>query len=283
MQPGETIKILTTTAMIEDIAQRVGCERVDAMALIKGQLDPHSYQLVKGDDEKFHRADLIFFNGFGLEHGPSLQAELHHNPKAFPLAESIAIEPIYVGGTIDPHIWTDVSNWAKTVPVIVEALSKVDPDHAEMYQQNGEQVQRELETLHQTIQQQMAAISEKKRYLVSSHDAFNYFGRAYMGEDWEQRVQAPEGLAPESQLSVVDIQHIIAHLVKYSIEVIFPESNISADSLRKIVSAGTAYGLKIRIATEPLYGDAMGSAGSDGDSYEKMMSHNARIIRENLQ
>src|SRR5262249_26053191 len=99
---------------------------------------------------------------------------------------------------------------------------------------------------------------------------------------WEKRFQAPEGLAPDSQLSVTDIQKIIEHLARYHIHIIFPESNVSKDSIRKIVGAAREKGQEVEIANVSLYGDAMGHPGSDGDTYLKMIRHNADVIASYL-
>lgn len=291
--PTGKVKVLSTIAMIDDLVKGVGGEYVDHLVLIKGDLDPHSYQLVKGDDEKLAFADLIFFNGLGLEHGPSLQHYLKDNAKAIGLGNRLLEQQpnliLYDHGQIDPHIWMDASLWEKLIPFVVESLSKIDPLHAAEYQMNGKQLQDQVELVHRQVKEIMHHIPEAKRYLVTSHDAFNYFARAYLSTDdegvnggWQKRFAAPEGLAPESQLSVSDIQAIIAHLEKYQIQVLFPESNLSRDSIRKIIDAGKSKGLILRIAEPSLYADAMGPPGSDGDTYLKMILHNARSISEHL-
>lgn len=290
-EPNGKVKVLATIAMIDDLVKQIGDGYVDSLTLIQNELDPHSYQLVKGDDEKFAYADLIFYNGLGLEHGPSLQRYLHHNLKAVGLGDLLQQknpeEILRYKKQVDPHIWMDISLWAETVPFIVEALSNRDPVHAEEYHANGKKVQTELEQAHREIRQQMQAVPDHCRYLVTSHDAFNYFTRAYLATNeeiadgsWKKRFAAPEGLAPESQLSATDIQLIIDHLNKYQIHLLFPESNVSKDSIRKIVEAGKEKGLHLRIANVALYGDAMGRPRSDGDSYLKMIRHNANTIAQ---
>ena len=292
MQPNGKVKVLTTTAMIDDIVRQIGGENVDTIPLIKGELDPHSYQLVKGDDEKLAMADLIFYNGLGLEHGPSLQEYLKSHPKAIPLGNKIMeSEPgllLIYKGQPDPHIWMDISLWARTVPFIVKALSEKDPVHADEYKAKGEKIAGEMEAAHRQVVDLMHAIPENKRYLVTSHDAFNYFTRAYLSADgegekeWSQRFAAPEGLAPESQIGATDIQMIVDHLSQYKIRVLFPESNINRDSIRKIVEAGRKKGMEVEIADVSLYADAMGRPGSDGDTYLKMQLHNAKTIASKL-
>lgn len=293
MQPNHQLKVLSTIAMIDDLVRQIGGEYVDPAILIKGELDPHSYQIVKGDDEKLAFADLIFFSGLGLEHGPSLQGYLLNHEKAIGLGDRlIGEEPpllLYFRGQSDPHIWMDIALWARVVPYIAETLAKKDPAHAEVYHLNANNLLQTMMKVHQQVKEEMQRIPQSKRYLVTSHDAFNYFTRAYLaepGEDvkvWGERFAAPEGLAPESQISTTDIQNIIAHLSRYKIHVIFPESNVNRDSIKKIVQAGQQKGLNVRINEIPLYADAMGKPGSDGDTYLKMIQHNAKVIGDGLR
>jgi len=289
MKPNGKIKVLSTIGMIQDIVNRVGGEHVDGHVLIAEQLDPHSYQLVKGDDEKIAFADLLFFNGLNLEHGPSLKKILYEKRNAVALGDRIQEEEpeliLDYNGQTDPHIWMDMGLWSKTIPIIVEALSQYDPEHAMEYRQNGRKLMEELLNVNQQLTEQLQSIPEEKRYLVTSHDAFNYFAKAYLATEeerknhtWQKRFAAPEGLSPDSQLSVVDIQNIVAHMEKYNIQVLFPESNVSRDSINKLLAASKDKGLAVTIANCPLYADAMGPPGSEGDSYVKMVKWNAKLI-----
>lgn len=280
------IKVLSTTAMIGDMVQRVGKGRIDHMTLIVGEVDPHSYELVKGDDEKIDFADIVFYNGLGLEHGASLQYRLQHHPRAVPLGDLLQKKMggrfLYVDGQIDPHIWMDVGFWKETVPLIAEALSDLDPDHKEEFWQNAMELQNCLTSLDQQIYEMLQAVPKERRYLVTSHDAFNYFTRRYLAdsgeEDWRCRFAAPEGLAPDGQLSTSHLQEIIDHLKCYRVSVLFPESNVNKDSLRKIQKACAEKGLSVRIAAQDLFGDAMGDVSSGADNYCSMMKKNAETI-----
>lgn len=289
MQPSDKIKVLSTTAMIDDLVRLIGGGRVDSLVLIVGELDPHSYQLVKGDDEKLACADIIFYNGLSLEHGPSLKKTLRERKNAIALGDEIQkSDPSLIlsyNGQIDPHIWMDLSIWKKNIPLIVQVLSNYEPEQSEMFRKNGEALEEELTLLHEKILSELQGIPEQKRYLVTSHDAFNYFARTYLATEeerrngtWQKRFAAPEGLSPDSQLSSGDIKEIVDHLQRHSIQVIFPESNVSRDSIKKIVEAGKQKGLDLWIANCPLYADAMGPEGSDADSYAKMVNHNASLI-----
>lgn len=292
-QPDGRIKVLSTIAMIDDLVKEIGGDTISTLTLIKGDLDPHSYRLVKGDDEKLAMADVVICSGLGLEHGPSLRDYLSKNPKSICVGDLIKeSDPesiLYLQKTPDPHVWMNISLWAKSVPFIVAVLSEKDPAHAELYKQRGDALVERMMKEHRLLQEKMAKIPSEKRYLVTSHDAFNYFTEAYLATEserkeggWEKRFVAPEGLAPESQLSSVDIRQILTHMKAYNIHVIFPESNVSQASIRKLLDAGNEENMHLVIATEPLYGDAMGSKGSGADSYLKMIRHNVEIIEKYL-
>lgn len=285
------LKVLSTTAMIDDIVGEIGGDRVDHIPLIIGEIDPHSYELVKGDDEKLSLAQVIFYNGLGLEHGASLRYQIDHHVHSVGVGNIILEkEPeliLHDNNEIDPHIWMDVSLWSKIIDPIVDALSKMDPDGKEEYRTRGNALREKMLQEHQQIYKDLQTVPQEKRYLVTSHDAFNYFTRAYLAtpdekkmSEWKERFDAPEGLSPEGQLSASDIQAVINHLIKYHIQIVFPESNVSRDSLKKVVHACAQNGLVVKISQDALYGDAMGPADSDAGTYLKMISHDAHVLVE---
>ncbi len=280
------IRILCTTAQIGDLVSEIGGDRVKNWVLIQGDLDPHSYELVKGDDEKIFRADIIFYNGLNLEHGASLSSQLRSYSKAVSIGDRIASRfPEMIlkrGSVVDPHLWMDISVWSCAIDPIVEELSLKDPEGASDYRMRGDLLRVKMDMAHASIKEKIHQIPDSKRYLLTSHDAFRYFTRAYLaaeGElDWHKRFTAPEGLAPDGQLSPVDIQRMIDFLKEYRICVIFPESNVSPDSIHKIASAGSELGLQIRVCNETLYGDSM-----SGLTYLEMMQKNGEIVEKYLR
>lgn len=281
----EKVIVLSTTAMIDDIVKQVGGEKVHAVVLIRGSIDPHSYELVKGDDEKIDSADIIFFNGLHLEHGASLLYKLSSHSFAIALGDYILSKYpdniLVEEGQLDPHIWMDVSLWAEIVDPIVDALCAKDPGSKPYYEERGQKVKQTLLDFHNAFKSKLQAIPEHRRYLVTSHDAFGYFTRSYLAQEeeieqntWRKRVAAPEGLAPDGQLGVLDLQKIVNYLSKYQVSVVFPETNVSRDSLKKIVFACQEKKLPIRFSTKPLYGDCMGGASS----YLDMIEHNGSAL-----
>jgi manganese/zinc/iron transport system substrate-binding protein len=289
MEENGKIKVLSSVRMIDDLVEKIGGDRVDRWTLIHGEIDPHSYEMVKGDDEKIGFAQVVFYNGLGLEHGASLAYRLQKHPNAIALAEAIrALQPEKIlsrGGQVDPHIWMDISLWKETVDPIVVALSALSPQDAEYFRINGEELKKCMMVAHEEIQRMMQAIASDKRFLVTSHDSFHYFARTYLAEyseqqakTWLQRFIAPEGLAPEGQISPADIQDVIDYLLLHRVNTVFPESNVSRDALRKIVEACAKKNLNIEIAPSCLHSDAMGPKGSEMGSYLGMMRHNAQTM-----
>lgn len=276
------IKILATTAQVAYLVEKIGGEQIDTLTLIVSDLDPHSYELVKGDLEKFERADWVFCSGAGLEHGASLAHVLKTWDKVSSLGDFLVQEMdgeiLYKEGRVDPHLWMDVGLWAKSIPLIVKELSRLDPEHVGDFQRRGLELLRELQELDARIEQIIQSIPEHKRYLVTSHDAFEYFVRRYFpGEDWQRHFEAPEGLAPEGQLGPKDLQKTLSFLQEHGVSVVFPESNVNADSIVRVAEVAKAYGVNVRVCDQPLYGDSMG-----GLSYFLAMEHNARVLREEL-
>lgn len=286
MQDNGKIKVLSTLSQIGDLVKAVGGERVDSLILIQGDLDPHSYELVKGDDDKVARAQAIFYNGLGLEHGASLAALLHSEEKALAIGDAIREKApdriLYRGSQPDPHIWMDISLWEEGIDIVRDRLTEIDPAGKAEYAERALAFHQEMQRADRAVQERLGSISVEKRYLVTSHDAFQYFVRAYLapqGESsWHSRLSAPEGLAPDGQLSPLDLQRTLDFLKEHRVEVIFPESNVSRDSIRKIVSSAHEMGLDVVLCTEALYGDSLG-----GKPYVEAISHNAEIIALSLE
>lgn len=284
------IKVLSTITQVGDLVEEIGGDRIDHWVLMQGNLDPHSYELVKGDDEKFTRAEIVFYNGLGLEHGASLAASLQNHPSSISLGafvqEKFPEKILKKNKRIDPHIWMDVSLWKQTIEPIVKTLSEKDPKGKAFYEERGRVLEKKMDQIHQEMFSRLQKVPSEKRYLVTSHDAFHYFTRSYLadpeeGESWTERFAAPEGLAPDGQLNPTDIEGIINYLRGHQISVLFPESNVSQDSIKKIVSAGKELGLIVSICSDALYGDAMNDA--ERQAYFASMLHNAEVIARHLE
>jgi manganese/zinc/iron transport system substrate-binding protein len=290
MEPNGKTKVLSTTAMIDDLVAVIGGKEIDHASLIVGDLDPHSYELVKGDDEKLLSADVIFYNGLGLEHGASLRGHLESHGQAIGLGDILYRENpgsfITIDGSLDPHFWMDVALFSQIIDPIVTILSEKDPKHAELFRERGTTLKAAMIAKDRALMEEVQSIPPQNRYLVTSHDAFYYFAKKYLSrpgeENWEERFMAPEGLAPDGQMSILDIQAVSEFLFEHQIHIVFPETNINQDALKKIVSICREKGLHVKIATTPLYGDTMGAKGTGADSYLEMIEHNVRTLSQEL-
>lgn len=276
-------KVLSTIAMIDDLVREIGGEQIDALTLITGETDPHTYELVKGDDEKFERADVVFANGLGLEHGASLSERISAHPNSIVLGEVLSVnDRIYVDGQTDPHIWMDVNLFMQTIDPIVTALTQLVPEGEAEFKQRAEALKATMKKTDALFQTRMHKIPKEKRYLITTHDAFNYFSKRYMtetGECWRVRCMAPEGLSPEGQLTLGDIKRVVNFLSERDVHVLFTESNVNADSLRKIAEVSAHRGKSVEIADDALLGDSMGTSGS----YLQMLEHNVRVLETKLR
>jgi manganese/zinc/iron transport system substrate-binding protein len=287
MADSELIKVFCTTAFVGSLVRSVGGEAVNVLDLIDGPNDPHSYQIVKGDDEKFRRADVIFYSGLGLEGGSTVRRLLEHY-RACSVGDGIsrrtgqALEAHFLP---DPHMWMDVSLWARGLEVIEQRLSEVRPDLAPLFHANAVAAEERLMRLHESIRTLMASVPKERRYLVTTHDAFRYFCRAYLSSPeeqcdglWKNRCIAPEGFSPESQMSLQDLRAAVAFIHSHRVRTICVEEGVNRDSVLKVVDVCRAEGDDVAISSDSIFSDTMGR----GMTYEETMEHNAQVIFQSL-
>lgn len=279
------IRVVSTTRMIGDVVEKIAGNNIIHKVLMDGDIDPHSYEIVKGDFEYLQSADIVFYNGLGLENGMQLRSFLEKSESAVSVGEYIQnSNPALLLASkrcVDPHIWTDVSLWSKIVPCITQEIIKLVPMKSSELYENQRALINKLDRLHTRITSKFLEIPDKKRYLVSSHDAFSYFTRAYLSsysDDWSKRCAAPEGLAPDSQVSYKDLDEIARYILENDVSVLFPESNVNMHALNKLKEIVQLQGKEIQCVDTPLLGDTMGSDLLVIDSYESMMEHNASTI-----
>ena len=278
--------VLATTAIVGDLVAAIAGENMSTKILISGFIDPHSYEVVKGDREKISGASLIISSGLGLEHGASLKSLFLAHPVHIALGDYLPPELVIRDqGSMDPHFWMDVSLMALCPAYIAQGLAQIDPSNAALYQQRALALQKRLLALDSKIFQQMQGVPQEKRYLLSCHDAFNYYTRRYLATPpekkdgrWKERCEAPEGLAPESQVKLHQLRAILSYVKAHQIEVIFPESHLPQDSLKKIVEAAHEEGLTLSIAPCPLYADTLGAPTSSAGNYQEMIQYDTTIL-----
>lgn len=292
-QTKDSKEVLCTIGMISDLVRAIAQDKIEVSTLIKEDLDPHSYELVKGDDEKLARADLIFYNGLGLEHCPNIYLHLSEHRNSYSIGDYIRTENpdliLYIDSEVDPHIWMDVSIWEKGVELILKELINLMPEHEDAFRKNAASLRIQMMDVHNQIKSMLQKIPDHQRYLITCHDAFYYFARGYLSSDqernselWKRRFIAPEGLAPDSQLSTKDLEKVIQYLETYQVTTLFPEYNVNLDSLNKIKEISNKAGYPVQIASSPLYGDTMSKSKKSNQTYLDLILYNATVIQKHL-
>ncbi len=277
---GQPLKIVATTAMVADLAQHVGGEHVTVSALMGEGVDPHLYKATSGDVARLSRADLILYSGLHLEGkmGEVFERLARRKPVVAVTDDLSRDRLLRVGGEqYDPHVWFDVSLWGSTLPAVERALAELDPAHATDYRSNAERYQAELAKLDEECRAQIASIPESRRVLVTAHDAFHYFGRAY-----DIEVQAIQGISTQSEAAISKINELVELLSDRGIKAVFVETSVSERNIRALVEGCAARGHRVEIGGQ-LYSDAMGPSGTPEGTYAGMVRHNVETIRRALQ
>ncbi len=274
--------IVATTGMVADIARQVAGDRANVVGLLGEGVDPHLYKPTRNDVANILRADMIFYSGLMLEGRmtDSFVRASRRNPHVYAVTEQIdeafLLEPPGFDGHWDPHVWMDVNAWSKAVGVITEALASYDPAHADAYRQNASAYLAQLAELDAYTKRVIGSIPEDQRVLITAHDAFNYFSRAYGIE-----VRGIQGISTDSEAGLDDINRLVDFLVDRRIQAIFVESSVSDKNVRALIEGARSRGHTVRIGGE-LFSDAMGAPGAYEGTYVGMIDHNATTIARAL-
>lgn len=275
---GKRLKVVCTTGMIGYVAQQLLGETGEVTALMGPGVDPHLYKATASDVSALQSADVVFYNGLHLE---GKMIEIFHSlqgsgRRVVGVADGIdkaRLRFIKTGDSYpDPHIWFDVVLWSEIVDPMVRALSEARPADSKAYGQRAAELKKELADLHQWCQTELSKIPKERRVLVTSHDAFGYFGRAYGVE-----VVALQGISTVSEASTSDVTSLVDFLKKRRVRAIFVESSVAKATMQRVASdAG------VQIGGE-LFSDAMGPAGTPEATYPGMIRHNVNLILKGLR
>lgn len=278
----EPLEVVTTTEMVADITKHVAGEHANVQALMGEGVDPHLYKPNAADAKVILGADVIFYSGLMLEGrmADTFFKAARMGKVVYPVTELIdetyLLEPEEFEGHWDPHVWNDVAAWSKAVEVVAEAFCEQDPDNCEAYKANAKAYQKELAELNAYVQKVLSTIPKDKRVLVTAHDAFNYFGRAY-----DVEVLGVQGLSTESEAGIEDVNTLVDVLFDRNIDAVFIESSVSDRIIKALIEGAKAKGHTVRIGGT-LFSDAMGASGTYEGTYIGMIDHNATIIAQSL-
>lgn len=278
----DLFRITATTGMLGDAAARIGGGRVQVRTLMGPGVDPHLYKPAHDDLRALSRADLILHNGLKLEGrmgdvlaGMAGRARVHAAAEAIPRERLLPHEDY--PDEFDPHIWFDVGLWRLAAAGVAEAMAAVDPAHAAEYAERAAVYDAELAALDAEVREQLAALPPERRVLVTAHDAFGYFGRAYGFE-----VLGLQGMSTAAELGIADIDALAKEIASRRIPAVFVETSVPPRSIEALIAGVRARGHDVALGGE-LYSDALGGPGSGAEDYAGMVRHNVRVIVEALR
>ncbi|MFM7219530.1 MAG: metal ABC transporter solute-binding protein, Zn/Mn family [Nodosilinea sp.] len=273
---GGRLRVVATTTLIADWASQIGGDQIQLTSLLESGNDPHLYEPVPADTIALEQADFILYNGYNLEPGLiRLIAATGQQQRSVALGEVVAPLTSQVPGQAvpDPHVWGDVSQVQPMVERLRDELIARAPDQSAEFRDRSDRYLAELQELHQWIRDQTATIPPDQRQLVTTHDAFQYYARAY----GLTVVGTLIGISTEEQPSAQTVRQLVNSIRSLGVPAIFTETTVNPTLITTVATESA-----VRLATPPLYSDSLGVAGSEGDTYSKMMRVNTRTMVENL-
>lgn len=274
------LRVIATVGMVGDLVRAMGGEQVQVRHLMAAGVDPHLYRPTRDDTLAIRDADAVFYCGLRLEGKMSdllTKASVRHSNIA--VTDSIPkAQLLHPEGSdhADPHVWMDVSLWSSASASVARALQELLPDHREAIESRRKQWEAKLEKLDAFGKEVIGSIPQEKRVLITSHDAFQYFGRRYGIE-----VAGIQGISTDSEAGLKRIRELVDRIVTQKIEAVFVESSVPQDSVQALVRGAADRGHTLKIGG-PLFSDSMGDDGTFEGTYEGMMVHNFKTIAEFL-
>ena len=268
-----TIHVVATTTMVADMLREIGGADISVTALMGAGVDPHLYKATAEDAQALGTASAIFYNGLMLEGRMSELLDqlakrgkpVHAVTSKMPHADLLQSDD----GTAhpDPHVWGDAKLWSSSIEIVVEGLSKVLPDKAAAFAEGGAKLKADYLALHEWVLAQVATIPAESRILITSHDAFNYFGRAY-----GFKVVGVQGISTVSEAGLADVAKTVDFIKTNKVKAIFVESSVPHATIERIAKDSGA-----KIGGE-LFSDALGDADTDSGTYPGMLRSNVNSI-----
>lgn len=275
--------IVTTTSMITDLVKNIGGDKVVVDGLMGAGVDPHLYKASEGDVSKFATADMILYNGLHLEGKlvDVFERMKRQNIKTVAISDALD-KDVLIASTLfqsnyDPHIWFDVDNWMKITIFVSDQLSAAMPEHKSEFEANAAIYLQKLETLKQELHTEIATLPKDQRRLITAHDAFNYFGKAF---DFD--VVGLQGLSTATEAGVQDVQKTAAYIIDHKVKAIFIESSVPRRTVEALQASVNSKNHQVKIGGT-LYSDALGNPSTDEGTYIGMFKANVHTIVTSLK
>lgn len=275
------LRVETTTAMIADAVRAIGAGRAEVRALMGPGIDPHSYRQTRSDIARLMAADVVLWHGLWLEAQlAGFLGDLAARKPVHAVAEALPPDRLLAHDAypdrFDPHVWMDPDLWSLVVAEIARVLDAADPEGAAERQAAAASYRDEIVALGRYAQGVLATVPAPARVLITAHDAFRYFGRAYGFE-----VMGLQGISTESEAGVNRVSELVEVLVTRGIGAVFVESSVPARAVQALIEGAAARGHDVAVGGT-LYSDAMGPEDTYEGTWIGMIDHNVTTIARAL-
>ncbi len=274
----DKLNIVTTTTMICDLAKNIGGDAVEVTGLMSYGIDPHLYKASAQDVTKLQTADVVIYNGLHLEGqmGEIFESLDKLNKDVICLEDALTKSDIISSAdsntSYDPHIWFNTNLWIKCATYVSKQLSIIDEEFKDYYNDNLNSYIEELNKLENYIKNQILKVKEEQRVLITAHDAFSYFGKAY-----GFKVLGLQGISTEAEAGTADVSLLATFIADNKIKAIFVESSIPKKNIEALQAAVKHKGFDVVIGGE-LYSDSLGDEASKHDTYISTFKSNIDTI-----
>ena len=273
--------VTVTTSFLQDMVKQIAGDTVNVELIIPAGEDPHLFVAKAQDMQKIQKANLVLYHG------------LHFEGKMVEILEKsgVAVSKDFpkdkIGrmdeeGTevVDPHFWFDTDLYKLAAQAAGQTLAEKFPEHKDEYLKNTENYLKQLDDLKTWIDTELAKIPKDGRYLITPHDAFNYFSR-----EFGFTVVAPQGVSTDSEVSNEGIKTTVKFIIEHKVPAIFAESTTNPERMKKLQEAAKSEGFDVKVVTgegQELFSDSLAPVGQPGDNYIDMYKHNIKLIVDNL-
>ncbi len=287
-QPPDRLRVVATTTQAYDLLRVIGGDVIDLTGLMGAGVDPHLYQPTESDITAMSVADLVMYSGLHLEgqFGEVFKGLGERRVRTYALAtptelagyelqtHDLHMQPT---GTVDPHFWFEPRNWQLAAAGAADVLAAFDPANAALYHANADAYIAQLDLLYAWALDAMSTVPPQQRVLITSHDAFQYFGTAF---GWQ--VRGLQGISTRDEAGVADVQQIVSFVVDNNIPVMYVESSVPPDAIQSVQEGVRARGFEVGLGQRELYSDAMGDTDTFGGTYIGMTASNVIIILSSM-
>ena len=274
--------IVATTSIVADIVKNICSDFANVQSLMGPGVDPHLYKASHGDIELLTKADVVLYNGLHLEGKMSEILEKLKSQKTV-LAVSDGIDPSAIrvinkeANVHDPHIWFDINLWSDGIQYVAQQLAAKYPEHKTLIDANTTTYLHAIDSVHQACLQLVATLPVEKRILITSHDAFEYFGQSY-----NFKVRGLQGISTLSESGLKDVTDMVNFIIDNKIKAVFVENSVPQKALRSVIDGCQSKGHDVTVGGE-LFSDALGADRTPEGTYLGMIYYNVETVIKGLK